>query len=42
MRKAFRPIFIFLYYNKRHFARMHYAWMAAKKQHAGIILSDQL
>jgi hypothetical protein len=29
-------------YNKRHFARMHYAWMAAKKQHAGIILSDQL
>jgi hypothetical protein len=21
---------------------MHYAWMASKKQHAGIILSDQL
>jgi len=29
-------------YNKRHFARIHYEWMAAKRQHAGIILSDQL
>lgn len=29
-------------YDKRHFARIHYEWMSMKKQHAGIILSDQL
>jgi hypothetical protein len=29
-------------YDKRHFARIHYEWMIMKKQHAGIILSDQL
>jgi hypothetical protein len=29
-------------YNKRHFAKIHYEWMAIKRSHAGIILSDQL
>jgi Arc/MetJ family transcription regulator len=29
-------------YDKRHFARIHYEWMSRKRQHAGIILSDQL
>lgn len=29
-------------YDKRHFARIHYEWMSMKRQHAGIILSDQL
>ena len=29
-------------YDKRHFARIHYEWMSIKRQHAGIILSDQL
>ena len=29
-------------YDKRHFARIHYEWMNKKRQHAGIILSDQL
>jgi Domain of unknown function (DUF5615) len=29
-------------YDKRHFARIHYEWMRMKRQHAGIILSDQL
>jgi hypothetical protein len=29
-------------YDKRHFARIHYEWMIKKRQHAGIILSDQL
>jgi len=29
-------------YDKRHFARIHYEWMGIKRQHAGIILSDQL
>ena len=29
-------------YNKRHFAKIHYEWMALKTPHRGIILSDQL
>jgi Domain of unknown function (DUF5615) len=29
-------------FNKRHFAKIHYEWMAIKNSHAGIILSDQL
>ena len=29
-------------YDKRHFAGIHYEWMGKKKEHAGIILSDQL
>ncbi len=29
-------------YDKRHFAKIHYEWMSIKRQHAGIILSDQL
>ena len=29
-------------YDKRHFAKIHYEWMNMKRQHAGIILSDQL
>jgi hypothetical protein len=29
-------------YNKRHFAKIHHQWMAMKKPHGGIILSDQL
>ena len=29
-------------YDKRHFARIHYESMIMKRQHAGIILSDQL
>ena len=29
-------------YDKRHFARIHYEWVSKKRQHAGIILSDQL
>jgi hypothetical protein len=29
-------------FNKRDFARIHYEWMALKRPHAGIILSDQL
>ena len=29
-------------FDKRHFATIHYEWMNMKKQHAGIILSDQL
>jgi Arc/MetJ family transcription regulator len=29
-------------YDKRHFARIHYEWKSKKRQHAGIILSDQL
>jgi len=29
-------------YDKRHFARIHYEWMSMRRQHAGIILSDQL
>lgn len=28
-------------YNKRHFAKLHYEWMARKRPHGGIILSDQ-
>jgi hypothetical protein len=31
-----------LSYNKRHFAKLHYDWMAAGRNHSGIILSDQL
>jgi len=31
-----------LSYNKRHFAKLHYDWMKAGREHAGIILSDQL
>ncbi len=31
-----------LSYNKRHFAKLHYDWMNAGRDHAGIILSDQL
>jgi len=29
-------------YNKRDFAKIHYEWMALKRSHGGIILSDQL
>jgi len=29
-------------YNKKHFAKIHYEWMAANQSHTGIILSDQL
>jgi hypothetical protein len=29
-------------YNGRHFAKLHYEWMASGRLHAGIILSDQL
>jgi hypothetical protein len=29
-------------YTKRHFAKLHYDWMAAGQHHAGILLSDQL
>lgn len=29
-------------YNKRHFAKIHYEWIALKRSHGGIILSDQL
>ncbi len=32
----------FFSYDKRHFAKIHYEWMRMKRQHAGIILSDQL
>lgn len=31
-----------LTYNKRDFAKIHYEWMGLGRQHAGIILSDQL
>ena len=33
---------VLLSYNKRHFAKLHYDWMAAGRRHAGMILSDQL
>lgn len=29
-------------FNKRHFAKIHYEWMAINKPRTGIILSDQL
>lgn len=31
-----------LSFNVRHFSKIHYEWMAARRSHAGIILSDQL
>jgi len=33
---------VFLSYNKRHFAKIHYQWMNSHGPHAGMILSDQL
>ena len=33
---------VLLSYNKRHFAKLHYDWMAAGRPHAGMTLSDQL